>query len=632
MSGYSSGRSMVSFDQPNVLLDVAKSYGAGVNDRLLEEKNTLLLDQTRRENEMDQAFRAAAPGAMSGDPQAMQAAIAADPDRGLKLQQSIAGMDKTRREKALKDMEYLGQGAAALMVLPEDQAAQAYPMVLGRLKASGVDISTLPQQYPGRAAVETFARQVQPITEQLKAYDNRPVPMVPGGGSGTQAAPIKPFTAQNLPQGIDPETDLIVRTVYGEARGESPEGQRAVAAVIRNRAQQSGMGTQGVIFAPNQFEPWNNPQTRAGLERLDPNSREYQAILANVRPVLAGQAADPTGGATHFYSPTAQASLGRQAPGWAQGEGLDIGRHRFYRLGYAPGSGTPGAPPAQQQQPIPLASNGVPIMKDGKQLVQMPDGTRAWQPIQKNEGPYQGTGMEQQDVNMLLTGDPSSREYAAAYARQAAPRFFPDGSRVEPDMRAYEPPRFSRQAPAQDGGQQPQSGATMTRAPSTPPASVINGMLANAASIQKIDDALNALDSPDAKNSTGFLAGTTAGTPFVGQAIINKADPRGVAVRALIADIGSLKIHDRSGAAVTASEEPRLRPFIPSVSDDPQTIRTKLDSFRKEYETILRDTYKVYGPDGGGKKLDPIESVLNRSKSQSAGGAPPPPAGFKVVQ
>ena len=52
------------------------------------------------------------------------------------------------------------------------------------------------------------------------------------------AAPVAPVQAQPLPAagtGVDDE-DLLVRTVYGEARGESPEGQRAVASVVRNRA------------------------------------------------------------------------------------------------------------------------------------------------------------------------------------------------------------------------------------------------------------------------------------------------------------------------------------------------------------------------------------------------------------
>jgi spore germination cell wall hydrolase CwlJ-like protein len=194
-----------------------------------------------------------------------------------------------------------------------------------------------------------------------------------GGGTTPPPAAVgaalsgvaQPVQAQPLPAagtGVDDE-DLLVRTVYGEARGESPEGQRAVAAVVRNRAAASGKPLRDVVFAPNQFEPWNNPQTRAQLEALDPNSPEYQTILANLR---TGQG-DPTGGATHFYSPTAQTALGRQPPAWAQGDGKDIGRHRFYNLPYgggggAPGMATPAAAPGAQDggQPPPASAPGGP--------------------------------------------------------------------------------------------------------------------------------------------------------------------------------------------------------------------------------------------------------------------------------
>lgn len=92
-----------------------------------------------------------------------------------------------------------------------------------------------------------------------------------------------------------------------------------------------------------------------------------------------------------------------------------------------------------------------------------------------------------------------------------------------------------------------------------------------------IDAALSDLDAhPDA---VGLKRGVGELIPFagnVGDAINQRADPEGVLARAGIMDIGSLKIKDRSGAAVTISEFPRLAPFVPRVSDTPAAIRTKL--------------------------------------------------------
>lgn len=72
--------------------------------------------------------------------------------------------------------------------------------------------------------------------------------------------------------------------------------------------------------------------------------------------------------------------------------------------------------------------------------------------------------------------------------------------------------------------------------------------------------------------------------------LIQRLDPKGVKARAMVADIGSLKIHDRSGAAVSAMEFPRLRPFVPDVQrDTPETIITKLQSFYEQYEQMQQE-------------------------------------------
>jgi len=73
-----------------------------------------------------------------------------------------------------------------------------------------------------------------------------------------------------------------------------------------------------------------------------------------------------------------------------------------------------------------------------------------------------------------------------------------------------------------------------------------------------------------------------------------RLDPNGVQQRAMLANIGSQFIHDRSGAAVTISEMPRLKPFIASAGDEPGAIGNKLDSMLlnlQEDEDALLDMY-----------------------------------------
>lgn len=153
------------------------------------------------------------------------------------------------------------------------------------------------------------------------------------------------------------ERDLIIRTVIGEAAQESPEGQRAVAHVIMNRVRGSGRGVSDVVFAPNQFEPWGNQATRGRLLSYTQADPTYQRVAQVLEPVFSGQSQDPTGGATHFYSPTAQASLGRQPPSWDDGSGADIGRHRFFRHGYN-GSGVGNRHGMAGAQPVAAPAQG----------------------------------------------------------------------------------------------------------------------------------------------------------------------------------------------------------------------------------------------------------------------------------
>lgn len=144
-------------------------------------------------------------------------------------------------------------------------------------------------------------------------------------------------TSRDLPRpnsglSSDPNSlDWVVRTIYGEASGEGPAGWAPVAATIFNRATAGNFGGntyRDVVLARNQFEPWSNASARRRMENLDPNSKEYKEIEAVAQQILEdrGQYANYT----HFYAPKAQAALGRRAPNWDDGSGVDIGNHRFF--------------------------------------------------------------------------------------------------------------------------------------------------------------------------------------------------------------------------------------------------------------------------------------------------------------
>ncbi|MBC9176760.1 phage tail length tape measure family protein [Pseudoroseomonas ludipueritiae] len=137
-------------------------------------------------------------------------------------------------------------------------------------------------------------------------------------------------------------SDVAARILYGEAGGQGDQGLAAAAAVIVNRARLTGQSPDQVVMAPGQFEPWGNTATRDRLMAMSPAQYEQAArILAGV---MSGQVADPTGGATHFYAPGLQSSLGRNRPAWAEGDGVRIGDQVFYARpqDFGQGSAVPG--------------------------------------------------------------------------------------------------------------------------------------------------------------------------------------------------------------------------------------------------------------------------------------------------
>lgn len=128
----------------------------------------------------------------------------------------------------------------------------------------------------------------------------------------------------------DRDRDLMVRTIVGEAGRQSPREQLAVAQSIVNRALSPNFpDTVGqVVLQRGQYEPW---ATRRGeLLSLSPDSPAYRKAAETVDDVLAGRVPDPTGGATHFYAPVAQAMLGRSAPAWGRTGGTQVGATRFF--------------------------------------------------------------------------------------------------------------------------------------------------------------------------------------------------------------------------------------------------------------------------------------------------------------
>ena len=148
------------------------------------------------------------------------------------------------------------------------------------------------------------------------------------------------------------------------------------------------------------------------------------------------------------------------------------------------------------------------------------------------------------------------------------------------------------------------------------PANINTAISTNDMSIKRIKEALDLIKkNPDAIGLKNLLPGQA----------LDRMDPKGVAARSAIGDIGSLVIHERSGAAVSASEMQRLN-FIPTPTDRADNAKTKLEAMLRYAKLNQQGLTETYAEDQGYK---PNPTISGKNS------APPPAAGageWKVVK
>lgn len=131
---------------------------------------------------------------------------------------------------------------------------------------------------------------------------------------------------QAYAQGRFTEQDLncLAEALYHEARGETRQGQAAVAEVILNRVESRSFPTTvcGVINQPGQFS-----YTIGGSKPIS-NKAAYLRARDIARNALSGAPRVLTDGATYFHTPAVR-------PDWSSRftRTVQIGQHIFYRRG-----------------------------------------------------------------------------------------------------------------------------------------------------------------------------------------------------------------------------------------------------------------------------------------------------------
>lgn len=189
--------------QPNVLFSLANSFGAGQQYAQNAQRNALFFQEAERERQDREAIRALGPRLAQGDQGAIGELAAVSPEAAMRWQDQLRQTDTSRRQQALQAAQWFGQGAQSLLALPEAQRPQAYAAL--RQEAQGLGFgASLPEAYPGEAALTVAGRRALTVQQQLtndrqeREYrENQIVPAsMPMGAVG---APPPPAGGPNVP-------------------------------------------------------------------------------------------------------------------------------------------------------------------------------------------------------------------------------------------------------------------------------------------------------------------------------------------------------------------------------------------------------------------------------------------------
>ena len=129
--------------------------------------------------------------------------------------------------------------------------------------------------------------------------------------------------------------DILAKTIWGEARGESVRGKEAVASTIINRAKYAksrggywwGNNVMEVCLKPSQYSCWNKDDPNYDKIILINNTdKQFKICTRIARRAFYNTQPDPTNDATHYHTISCK-------PWWAKGRKscAIIGDHIFYK-------------------------------------------------------------------------------------------------------------------------------------------------------------------------------------------------------------------------------------------------------------------------------------------------------------
>ncbi len=201
--------------------------------------------------------------------------------------------------------------AAAMTASEMSSAAEAIPSVVSLSGTSTLQAASVAGHQP--TVIFGTPREVaQPLTN-----------FTPSMNADVQANSLAALVdAQSAPEQLNGEMKCLAGAVYFESKGESLEGQLAVARVVINRAKSGRFADSlcGVVYQPSQFSfvrGQSMPAIRTGSE-------SWREAVAIAQIAMNDSWDSRAEGALFFHAR-------RVSPGWGKAKLASIDNHIFYR-------------------------------------------------------------------------------------------------------------------------------------------------------------------------------------------------------------------------------------------------------------------------------------------------------------
>lgn len=259
--------------------------------------------------------------------------------------------------------------------------------------------------------------------------------------------------------------------------------QQGLSALEQSRMRQEQFQMQKSQFEAEQKARQQEISDKAYQRQLlrDANQTNWHPLgdaIAGGAPPLAPEAAEgllPTRSGLSRERAQLVDALAVSDPQAAIKAALEPGATPEWKEVYNPGTGLmewipetglqPGMPSAapkteKPSKPFPaLDANGQPTFVTPEQFANAPPGTYRPMPeaAPADGDVFAGTGMTQQAMNVLLSGDPASPQYAAAYNYMAEPKMSYDPATgqlttIRPNMSAFRQPTSGASTAVDDFG------------------------------------------------------------------------------------------------------------------------------------------------------------------------------------